>query len=310
VTTDALLAEFRAYQARRGVRDSTQKTYGQYLRPFLKWVGPRDVGALGLRELEVEWLGMWGDAVEERIGRRPSPRTLRNHIIALRVFFAFLHTHEFIARNPAALLVAPRPIRRRNDWLTPEEDAALFQAAIRPTEQIVIALLRWTGMRSAEAESLLVRDVDVSGGMITIRSSKTQAGVRAVPIFPPLVPFLSSWHEHQQHRGVSGSHHPLLATRTGLHMSHAQLWVTVKRVAGRGLVRPQVPRDLDRHNISAVSPHTLRRTFATDLLNRGVRIEVVSKLLGHSNTRTTEDSYAELLDRTIVAESFAAFPLR
>jgi len=54
-----------------------------------------------------------------------------------------------------------------------------------------------------------------------------------------------------------------------------------------------------------VSCHTMRRTFGSDLINRGVRLEVVSKLLGHSNTMVTERAYAELLEATIAREVLA-----
>jgi integrase len=90
-------------------------------------------------------------------------------------------------------------------------------------------------------------------------------------------------------------------------------WRLVKRVAHRAGVRPRprschtprpphapgCPRNLNGYNRSDVSPHTLRRTFGSDLLNRGLRLEVVSKLLGHATTTTiTEHAYAELLDDT------------
>ena len=52
-------------------------------------------------------------------------------------------------------------------------------------------------------------------------------------------------------------------------------------------------------NVSAITPHTLRRTFGSDLLNKGLRLEVVSRLLGHSSTVVTERAYAELLGSTI-----------
>lgn len=58
-------------------------------------------------------------------------------------------------------------------------------------------------------------------------------------------------------------------------------------------------RRLPAPALSRVSCHTLPRTFGSDLLNRGLRIEVVSKLLGHADTRTTEQCYAELLDSTV-----------
>src|SRR4051794_34478523 len=111
-----MLEHFTAYQTRRGVRRSTQRTYGQYLRPFLSWLDARDIGSLTVREIELEWLPAWSSSVEARIGREPSARTLRNHLIALRVFFSFLHRHDFILRNPLILIEVPRVVRRRNDW--------------------------------------------------------------------------------------------------------------------------------------------------------------------------------------------------
>ena len=59
------------------------------------------------------------------------------------------------------------------------------------------------------------------------------------------------------------------------------------------------PRTTSGENVSAVTPHTLRRTFGSDLLNRGLRLEVVSRLLGHSSTVVTERAYAQLLGATI-----------
>ena len=58
------------------------------------------------------------------------------------------------------------------------------------------------------------------------------------------------------------------------------------------------PQTRNGHNLSQLSPHTLRRTFASDLLNRGLRLEIVSKLLGHASTSITERAYAQLLDQT------------
>jgi hypothetical protein len=90
------------------------------------------------------------------------------------------------------------------------------------------------------------------------------------------------------------------------------VWRLVKRVAFAANVRP-LPcscatrgsrhepgcrRSVSGENLSSVTPHTLRRTFATDLLNRGLRIEVVSQLLGHASVATTQKAYAELLAET------------
>ena len=66
--------------------------------------------------------------------------------------------------------------------------------------------------------------------------------------------------------------------------------------------RARLPQNQNGHNKSDVSPHTLRRTFGSHLLNNGLRLEIVSKLLGHTTTTITEQAYAQLLDDTTSRE--------
>jgi integrase len=65
------------------------------------------------------------------------------------------------------------------------------------------------------------------------------------------------------------------------------------------------PRTTTGENVSEITPHTLRRTFGSYLVNKGLRLEVVSRLLGHSSTVVTERAYAELLGSTVRDELFA-----
>jgi integrase len=98
-------------------------------------------------------------------------------------------------------------------------------------------------------------------------------------------------------------------------------WRLVKRLAHRAGVRPRPctctapqpshhqrgrPRNINGYNKSDVTPHTLRRTFGSHLINNGLRLEVVSKLLGHATTTITEHTYAQLLDDTTRRELLAA----
>jgi len=145
-----------------------------------------------------------------------------------------------------------------------------------------------------------------------VRRSKTRAGRRTIPLVPELRPLLSLWLGELAARGLDRPATALLATRSGTPMLPSFAWRLVKRVAFRAGVRPLpctcgasrprhrpgCPRTQNGHNLSAVTPHTLRRTFGSDLLNRGLRLEIVSKLLGHASTVVTERAYAELLDDT------------
>lgn len=63
----------------------------------------------------------------------------------------------------------------------------------------------------------------------------------------------------------------------------------------------------ERAGVKGLHPHTLRRTYGSALINDGLRLEVISKLLGHSSTTITEKSYAALLDETIAREAMAVW---
>jgi integrase len=147
------------------------------------------------------------------------------------------------------------------------------------------------------------------------------AGRRTVPIVPQLVPILANRIISLARAGLLTPATPLLATRYATPMTHNQLWRVVKRVAARAGVRVIActcnsrrvtlhgrgcPRTVSGDNRSGVTPHTLRRTFGSDLLNKGLRLEVVSKLLGHANTTITERAYAHLLGFTIRSELLEA----
>jgi integrase len=268
-------------------------------------------------------------AVEHRIGRRPRRATLRAQIAALRSFFAYLERSGLLAdaeghavANPMTAIVAPSLEQRPNDFLRPFEDAALLECDFPPAERLVVWLLRWTGLRVAEACALRLQDLDLTPEheCLVVRKSKTSAGMRTIPLVPNLIPELQSWLDLLGSRGVTSPQGFVLSTKNGGAYKPTFVWRLVKRAGARAEVRPVAcecgsgrrsrhergcPRTVSGENVSAITPHTLRRTFGSYLLNRGLRLEVVSRLLGHSSTVVTERAYAELLAPTIRDEFLA-----
>jgi integrase/recombinase XerD len=293
-TVSDTLKSFDAYLARRGRATRTREKYTYFLRRLERWAGERDVGSIASREIELDYLGDWYSTFESAHGRPPSANTVRHHIAALKSYYAFLERFDFIdGRNPMRQIDAPRVERKSNDWLNSKEDDALLRAARTPQERILVYLLRFSGLRIGEATSLLNEDVDTVAESITVRKSKTPSGRRAVPMLPELRPEILAWQRYQRTRLLFDPRLPFLATSNGTPMWPQYAWRVVKRVAKKAGIRQ-------------VSPHTLRRTFGSDLLNGGVRLEVVSKALGHASTTITEQSYAELLDATLVSEVLLA----
>ena len=330
VALEQLLQSFDSNLRRRGRVASTRRQYAYSLRSFVDWLGARPVGDLTAADLEL-FLTHWEAEFQIRHGHFPSPATMRGTIGALRVFFAYLEQAEFLVdsngaprRNPVRTIDAPRCPQRPNDFLRSYEDRALLNADCPDHHRIIVWVLRYTGVRVAEAQALTAADIDLTPDReaLTVRAGKTPASTRTIPLLPQLVPLL---HEHLAHirRHTLGTPDtPFLATKHGTPVTTNYMWRVVKRVAHQAGVRiiactcgttrqdhhaSGCPRTSSGENRSAVSPHTLRRTFGSDLINRGLRLETVSKLLGHSNTTITERAYAQLLAPTIRRELFEAF---
>ena len=314
-STSDLLTAYDGTLARRGRAPLTRVKYLHAVRTFLVATG----GSIAeITSLDVEvFLSQWEAAWEVQTGRRPRPATVRARIAALRSFFDFAQRSALLSSsNPMEGVLTPASEQRPNDFLRPIEDTALLAADLPPQERLLIWLLRWTGLRVSEACAVRLQDLDLTPGResVVVRKSKTPAGVRTIPLVPVLVPELEQWLSLLTDRGVTSAQAALLATRTGSAFKPTYVWRLVKRAGWRAEVRPVActcdsgrrtrhhrgcPRTTSGENVSAITPHTLRRTFGSDLLNRGLRLEVVSRLLGHSSTVVTERAYAELLGSTI-----------
>lgn len=325
-----LLAAFDGHMRRRGRSASTRRQYAYALQPFVGWLGDREMAECSPADLEL-FLTHWEAEFQARHGRLPSPATMRGTIGPLRMFFSYLEQAEFLVgrdgsarRNPARSLESPSCHQRPNDFLRPFEDRALLGVDCPPHHQLVVWLLRYTGIRVGEAQALTVADFDLTPAQesLTVRGTKSAASTRTVPLLPQALPLI---HEHLavlRDTFPSMLALPFLTTRNATPVTTHHLWRVVKRVAYDAGVRPidctchtqrqdkhdrGCPRTVSGENRSAVTPHTLRRTFGSDLINRGLRLETVSKLLGHANTTITERAYAQLLAPTIRKELLHAF---
>jgi len=288
-----------AFLSHLGFKRRSKGTVAQYapvLRALNTRVGGRDVDKVSTRDLEA-FIAQWIDDFEIRNGREPSDSALKNTVVTLKSFFKYLHDYGLrTGLNPTLAIDPPEVTQKQNDWLRTDEDEALLRAPISPDEAIIIWFIRWTGLRISEALSLTVADVDLLEGNIYVRKSKTPRGIRAVPIVPELRPRITTWLGVLQGRGLYSERGAFFPTSTHRPWAAQYAAKLVRRVAHRAGLR------MDAKGIARVSPHTLRRTFGSHLLNRGARLEVVSKLLGHSSTEITERAYAELLDETVRRE--------
>lgn len=254
-----------------------------------------DAEGKALPEVAARDIEFWLMAEDERFevvhGRMPSLNTQRNAVVALNGFFKFCERMDYVVRNPMSKIEAPRPKRRQIDYLTEAEERAMWNALRSPQERILFSFAIYTGMRVGEMVALKNSHVDLEGGTIRIRTSKTEAGIRTIYIDPALMPHLRAWKQYQGSIGRQQPRDWFFVTASGKAWSEQQAWMTIKRIGKRAGVRTdQVGKDDD--NQSGVTLHCLRRTWATRALAAGKSIKAISAWLGHSSTTVTEQAYA------------------
>ena len=319
-----LVAAFEGYLVRERAPRTVRK-YHAVLSDFERAFKGRAIHRIRAGDID-GYLTQWAQAFQQRHGRLPKPVTIRNVISALKAFFEYLDRLDYLTdqrgravKNPMNKIRLPKRACKPINWLKPDEDSALLACPGSESERIVVWLLRHTGLRVGEARALRISDFELQPGheRLHVLASKTSAGIRTVPIAPELVPRIHDWLDHLRSAGLYHPDTPFLCTKNGTAMQSTQIWRVVKRMAARANVQVigctcgtstanghahTCPRSVTGDNRSKVTPHTLRRTFASSLYNNDLQLDRISKLLGHSSTRVTEEAYAALNGEKLEAD--------
>lgn len=235
-----------------------------------------------------------------------SNSTIRHVYATLKVVFNDAITARIIADNPASDVSPPPRGKTAPTFLTSEETKALLDAARPDRYYVAIRLLAQTGLRRGEALALRWEDIDFAKGTLWARgtlarsaeglyitSPKTRASIRQLYMPQDLVSLLQS-HQLAQKAEIAHAGNRYLekgfvfATLTGEPVDPRNLQRSVQ-IAGK------------RAGLPKVSPHTLRHSAATTMLEAGIPIHVVSRQLGHSSINITVDIYGHVSDHAAKA---------
>lgn len=208
---------------------------------------------------------------------------------------------ELLVRNVATLSRSPKSVRREGRTLSPEQARALLETLKGHRSEALYALMLATGLRRGEAMGLRWEDFDRENGVIRVRrqlkrehgslvtaDTKTALSRRAVNLPAPLVAVILAHEVRQQsERARAGSR-----------------WVETGFMFTSTVGTPMDPRNLYREfqglcrraGLGDWHPHELRHSAASLMMAQGVKIQVVSQVLGHSSIRMTADVYGHLLD--------------
>jgi integrase/recombinase XerD len=263
----------------RGLARNTLEAYGRdlaRLASHLEAEGVREPAAIAPAHWRSFALRL------ERDGLAPASRT--RMLVAARRFGAHLALHGVVARDPGEGLVAPRPGLRLPRVLRPDETEALLAAAalgagpIATRDCAMLEALYGAGLRVSELVSLPLAAIDRRAGLLRVLGKGSRE--RIVPLGEPALRAIETWLAGSRplwaRRARKGSDAVFLTAR-GTAMTRQNFFARLRQLARLAGIASE-----------RVSPHVLRHSFATDLLEGGADLRAVQAMLGHADLATTQ----------------------
>ena len=270
----------------RGQAAHTQRTYAALLGRFVNWAEKEQIG--DWKSVELRHLMSFLQHERERtLANQPkdSPRRLSSEsvytqIAALRAFYRFAEAEKLLPSNPAENLSLPRRWKRLPKALTSAEIKQLLVPEQPETpsslcDQAVLELAYASGLRLAELRGLRLEQLHLESGFITVIGKGNKE--RVTPVGRIAVAALQRFLEAGRPKLVR-PHSPanVFLSKRGRPFAAVTLWLRIRNRARRaGITRN-------------VTPHMLRHSFATHLLENGADLRVIQELLGHASISTTE----------------------
>jgi integrase/recombinase XerD len=270
----------------RGQAEHTQRTYAALLGRFVDWAEREKIS--GWREVQLRHLmsflehergrALFGE--EKGSARRLSSESLYLEIAALRAFYQFAEQEKLLPANIAANLSLPRRWKRVPRALSPAEIEKLLAPETPATPQAlcdhaILELAYASGLRLSELRQLRLEQLHLEAGFINVLGKGNKE--RVVPAGKKAIGAIQTYLQSGRPALVTPrSPGNVFLTRRGTAFAQVTLWLRIKqRVRRSGIERN-------------VTPHMLRHSFATHLLEHGADLRVIQELLGHASISTTE----------------------
>lgn len=280
----------RSLTLERGMSANTSQAYGNDVAHLLEFAGQQDLSLQEIRDEHIHQLiCILGDM---GLG----PRSLARFISGIRSFFRFLRMQQIIEEDPTALIEAPRIGRHLPDVLSVDEIDAMT-AAIDPSKnealrnRAIIETLYGSGLRVSELTGIRLSRLFLDEEYLLVEGKGSKE--RIVPLSPISIRLIRAYLQQR----IEGKINPacsdiLFLNRRGSEMSRVMVFYIIRDLAKAA--------GIDRK----VSPHTLRHSFATHLLEGGANLRAIQEMLGHESIATTE-VYLHL-DRTFLRTELMA----
>jgi integrase/recombinase XerD len=259
----------------RELTPATVEAYGRDLGVFAKFVAGRELVEAGaVRTIEVL------DFLVHLTDRKLTARSQARRLIALRQLFKFLKAERVISVDPTEDVDLPRYGRKLPDFLSVEEVDALLAAPDRLTtrglrDAAMLETLYATGLRVSELVTLRLRDVNFDAGYLLAYGKGRKQ--RVVPVGEAAITAMRAYVDGARPTFARARVlDTLFLTHHGRAMTRQGFWKLIGRYASAAGIRKRI------------SPHKLRHSFATHLVERGADLRAVQAMLGHADIGTTE----------------------
>lgn len=261
----------------KGASENTRDGYTRDVRRFLSWLASDSSGVGSLRDVTTEVLRLYlGDLNDVGIALRSRARI----VASLRSFFGWLFMEDYIATNPGELLESPRLGLHLPEVLTVEEIDSMIASIDYSKEECqrdraMMEVLYGCGLRVSELVTLEISRLFPQEGFLIVRGKGDKE--RMVPMSETSIEEIDAWMADRARLKVKpGDENILFLNRRGGRLTRQRAFQIVKGLAEAAGIRKNI------------SPHTLRHSFATHLLEGGANLRAIQQMLGHESIATTQ----------------------
>lgn len=265
-----ILSQYLDYlEIERGLAKNTIEAYRCDLSDFLDFCYLKNVAEIDL----IERMHINGYILKLHEQKYTATSVMRK-TASLRGFFKWLCANEICKKNPALTLEPPKVPKKLPKVMTLEEINEIFTQNLGKRELVILELLYGCGLRVSELVNLKVNDIDISAKYLQCTGKGSKE--RIVPVGSKALKAIKNYLKErdfilQTTRKTSKN---LLLTDSGENVNRQEIYNFI-HAQGEKIHK-------------SISPHTLRHTFATHLLENGADLRVVQELLGHSDVSTTQ----------------------
>lgn len=261
----------------RGASDHTISAYRRDLEQFIKWA---DASSSEITHEVID-----GFMAHLKKSGQSSASVARKSS-AIRQWFKFLCLEKGLKINPAQDLVLPKKAKRLPKYLSPEDVSRLLKVvetephsptkgapALHSRDRAMLYLLYATGLRVSELVGLMLADIDLGESFVRVKGKGGKE--RIVPFVPIAHKYLVNYLDTYR-PGLDPQTNHVFLNHRGFALTRQAFFKLIKQLAISAGIR------------ASISPHTLRHSFATHLLQSGMNLRSLQMLLGHSDLSTTQ----------------------